>query len=91
MEEMEEREAVEEDLNASRDKLAAANIELQQKDDEIEQKNWEIDDLITEHHKIVEVVEQQWRGEVDEARNQVEQLRDVCGPIWRSPISAYGL
>ena len=77
MEEREEREAVEDDLNSLRDKLAAATIELQQKEDEIEMKNREIDDLINEHDRIVEVVEQEWRGEVEEARGQVEELRDV--------------
>jgi chromosome segregation ATPase len=77
LEEREERQAVEEDLNGLRDKLAAANIELQQRDDDLEVKNSEIDDLIAEHRRIVEEVEDQWRGEVEEARNQVEELRDV--------------
>ncbi|TDL18934.1 hypothetical protein BD410DRAFT_792731 [Rickenella mellea] len=77
LEEREEREAVEEDLNALRDRLAATAIELQQKEDEIEMKSREIDELIGEHDRIVEVVEQEWRGEVDEARNQVEELRDA--------------
>jgi hypothetical protein len=56
---------VEDDLNSLRDKLAAATIELQQKEDEIGMKVREID---SEHHRIVEVVEQEWRGEVEEAR-----------------------
>jgi chromosome segregation ATPase len=77
LEEREEREAVEDDLNSLRDKLAAATIELQQKEDEIEMKNREIDELVSEHDRIVEVVEQEWRGEVEEARGQVEELRDV--------------
>jgi hypothetical protein len=64
-------------LNALRDKLAAAMIELQQKEDEIEMKNREIDDMVAEHQRIVGVVEDEWRGEVDEARGQVEELRDV--------------
>jgi hypothetical protein len=78
LEEREEREAVEDDLNAIRDKLAAATIELQQKEDELELKNKEIDDLIQEHDRVVDVVEEEWRGEVEEARSQVEELRDVC-------------
>ncbi|KAH7911120.1 hypothetical protein BJ138DRAFT_29977 [Hygrophoropsis aurantiaca] len=77
LEEREEREAVEEDLNALRDKLAAATIELQQKEDELEMKNKEIDDLVAEHERVVDVVEEEWRGEVEEARGQVEELRDV--------------
>ncbi|TCD62514.1 hypothetical protein EIP91_006788 [Steccherinum ochraceum] len=77
LEEREEREAVEDDLNAFRDKLAAVQIELQQKDDDIEVKNREIEDLIGEHERIVETVQDEWRGEVEEARNQVEELRDI--------------
>lgn len=77
IEEREEREAVEDDLNSIRDKLAAATIELQQKEDELELKNKEIDDLIQEHDRVVDVVEEEWRGEVEEARSQVEELRDV--------------
>lgn len=80
LEEQEEREAVEDDLNALKDKLAAALIELQQKDDEIEAKNQELEDLVAEHQRIVDVVEDEWRGEVEEARGQVEELRDVCTP-----------
>ncbi|KAG2085191.1 uncharacterized protein F5147DRAFT_730688 [Suillus discolor] len=76
LEEIEEREAVEDDLNSIRDKLAAATIELQQKEDELELKNKEIDDLIQEHDRVVDVVEEEWRGEVEEARSQVEELRD---------------
>ena len=77
LEDREEREAMEDDLNALRDKLAAAMIELQQKEDDLDQKQREIDDLILEHQRIVEVVEEEWRGEVEEARGQVEELRDV--------------
>lgn len=77
LEEREEREAVEDDLNTMRDKLAAVQIELQQKDDDIDVKNREIEDLVAEHERIVEAVQNEWRGEVEEARNQVEELRDV--------------
>ncbi|KAG5634459.1 hypothetical protein H0H81_001876 [Sphagnurus paluster] len=77
LEEREEREAVEDDLNALRDKLAAMMIELQQKEDDIDLKTREIDDLVAEHERIVEVVDAEWRGEVQEARAQVEELRDV--------------
>uniref|UniRef100_A0A0W0F3I1 Mto1-like Mto2p-binding domain-containing protein n=1 Tax=Moniliophthora roreri TaxID=221103 RepID=A0A0W0F3I1_MONRR len=77
LEEREEREAVEEDLNDVKDRLAAAMIELQQKEDEIERKNQALDDLIADHQRIVLQVEEEWRGEVDEARQQVDELRDV--------------
>jgi len=72
-----EREAAEDDLNAVRDKLAALMIEMQQKEDELDMKNKEIEELVTEHQRIVEVVEDERRGEVEEARSQVEELRDV--------------
>ncbi len=73
LDEREHREAVEDDLNQVKDRLAAALIELQQKDDEIDLKNEELDNLVVQHENIVE----QWRGEVEETRGQVEELRDV--------------
>ncbi|KAK0200971.1 hypothetical protein DFS33DRAFT_1507788 [Desarmillaria ectypa] len=73
LDEREQREAVEDDLNQVKDRLAAALIELQQRDDEIELKNEELDNLVIRHENIVE----QWRGEVEETRSQVEELRDV--------------
>jgi uncharacterized protein (DUF3084 family) len=78
LEQREEREAVEDDPNAIRDELAAATIELQQREDELDLKNREIGDFIQEHDRVVEVVEQEWRGEVEEVRSQVEELKDVC-------------
>ncbi|KAK0205654.1 hypothetical protein IW262DRAFT_1464386 [Armillaria fumosa] len=73
LDEREHREAVEDDLNEVKDRLAAALIELQQKEDEVELKNEELDNLVVQHENIVE----QWRGEVEETRGQVEELRDV--------------
>ena len=64
-------------MNAVRDRLAAAQIEIQQKEDEIEMKNREIDELVGEHERIVETVNEQWKGEVDEVKGQLEELRDV--------------
>ena len=78
LEEREEREAIEGDLNALRDKLAAAAIEMSQKEDELEMKNREIQELVAEHERIVELVEAEWRGEVEEAQGRVEELQDVC-------------
>jgi len=77
LEEREGREQVEDDLNNMKDRVAALLIEIQQKEDECEQKNAEIDELVAEHKRIVEVVEDEWRGEVDEVRMQVEELKDV--------------
>lgn len=61
-------EAVEDDLNELSDRLAAVMIELQQKEDEVEVNLKEIEDLVAEHQRIIEVVE---RGEVEEARVHV--------------------
>jgi chromosome segregation ATPase len=77
LEERESREAIEDDLNVLRDKLAAANIELQQKDDELNFKNQEFTELVSEHRSILDDVEGEWKGEVDEAKMQIEELRDV--------------
>jgi chromosome segregation ATPase len=77
LEERESREAIEDDLNVLRDKLAAANIELQQKDDELNFKSQEITELVGEHRSILDDVEGEWKGEVDEAKIQIEELRDV--------------
>jgi chromosome segregation ATPase len=82
LEERGEREAIEDDLNVLRDKLAAANIELQQKDDELSFKNQEITELISEHRSILDDVEGEWKGEVDEAKTQIEELRDVRCIAW---------
>ncbi|KAF8504365.1 hypothetical protein F5888DRAFT_1655142 [Russula emetica] len=77
LEERESREAIEDDLNVLRDKLAAANIELQQKDDELNFKGQEITELVGEHRSILDDVEDEWKGEVDEAKIQIEELRDA--------------
>ncbi|KAJ3836730.1 hypothetical protein F5878DRAFT_586148 [Lentinula raphanica] len=77
LEEREEREAVEDDLNALKDRLAAALIELQQKEDDIERKDQMLQDLSSQHQQIVGEVEEEWRGEVAEHKQQVEELRDV--------------
>ncbi|KAI9464786.1 hypothetical protein F5148DRAFT_1209689 [Russula earlei] len=77
LEERESREAIEDDLNVLRDKLAGANIELQQKDDELNFKNQEISELVSEHRSILDDVEGEWKGEVDEAKVQIEELRDA--------------
>lgn len=77
LEERDQREAVEDEMNTMRDKLAALLIELQQREDENDRKTQEIETLVGEHQRIVMVVEEEWRGEVEEARTQVDQLKDV--------------
>ena len=77
LEEREEREELEEGINSLRDRLAAAAIELQQREEEVETKNDEIEDIVAEHDAIVREIEQNWRGEVEEARQQVEEMRDI--------------
>ncbi|KAF5336816.1 hypothetical protein D9757_014655 [Collybiopsis confluens] len=77
MEEREEREAVEGDLNALKDRLAAALIELQQKEDDVDRKDRTVQDLIAEHQKIVAQVEDEWREELEDHKQQLEECRDV--------------
>lgn len=92
LEEREEREAVEDDLNALKDRLAAVMIELQQKEDDLDIKNREMEELVEEHRLIIDVVDKEWRGEVEETRGQVDDLRDVCpfftfSSSWGSSLS----
>ena len=87
MHQEETKDALEDDLNSVRDQYAAAQIELSQKDDELEMKQGEIDDLIQEHQRIVTQLEEEWRGEVDEARGQAEQLKDVS--LFTSPCNPF--
>ncbi|KAF5348402.1 hypothetical protein D9758_010890 [Tetrapyrgos nigripes] len=77
LEEREEREGLEDDMNALKDRLAATLIELQQREDEIERKDRAVEELMGDHEKMVAQVEDEWRGEVEEARQREEELRDV--------------
>ncbi|KAH9994662.1 hypothetical protein BJV77DRAFT_994017 [Russula vinacea] len=74
LEERESREAIEDDLNVLRDKLAAANIELQQKDDELNFKSQEITELISEHRSILDDALAERDAESDELRMQIAEL-----------------
>ena len=76
-EEREEREAIEDDLNSVRDQLAATTIELQQREDELEIRCREIDEMIVEHRRQLEAVDEGWRGEVEETKAHADDLRDV--------------
>jgi hypothetical protein len=70
----EEKAAVEEDLNVMRDKYAAAQIELQQRDDDLDMKERDINDLVDEHRRILQQVEDDYRAEVEELN---QELADV--------------
>ncbi|KAL0947804.1 hypothetical protein HGRIS_013877 [Hohenbuehelia grisea] len=77
LEERDQREALEDNLNAFRDKLAALTIELQQREDDLDMKNREIDDIVMDHERELESTTEGWRGECAELRKQADQLRDV--------------
>ena len=51
-------------------------MELQQKEDKLSLKNKEID-VIQGHDCVVDVAEPERRGQVEEARSHVEELRDA--------------
>ena len=70
-----EKAAVEEDLNAMRDKYAAAQIELQQRDDDVEMKEREINDLVDEHRRIIQQVEDEYRVEVSELNQDLADVK----------------
>lgn len=76
-EEREEREAIQDNLNAVRDQLAATMIELQQREDELEIRCREMDDMVVEHRRQLEAVDEGWRGEVEETKARSDDLRDV--------------
>jgi hypothetical protein len=59
------------------DKLAATQLDLDSRDQEIEDLNRELDGKMREHEKELEMVADEWRDEVGEARAQVEELKDV--------------
>ncbi|KAI5899088.1 uncharacterized protein SCHCODRAFT_02604140 [Schizophyllum commune H4-8] len=77
IEEREEREAVEDNLSAMKDKLAAVMIELQQKEDELELKDREMMEIEADYKRQLEDQNDEWREEMEEAKGQVEELRDV--------------
>lgn len=64
-------------MNELMDKLAAAQLDVGQRDSEIEQLNEELDVKVRDHEKEIQQVEAEWRGEVLEARAQVDELKDV--------------
>lgn len=71
----EEKAAVEEDLNVMRDKYAAAQIELQQKDDDLEMKEREINDLVDEHRRIIQQVDEDYRAEISELNQELADVK----------------
>ena len=64
-------------LNECRDKLAAAQLDVDRRDGEIEQLNEELDAKVRDHDAEVQQVEVEWRDEVLEARERVDELKDV--------------
>lgn len=77
LEEREEREALQEDLNSVRDQLAATTIELQQREDDLELKCRELDEILLLHQQELDDAGAAWRGELEETRGQVDELRDA--------------
>ena len=71
----EERAAVEEDLNTMRDKYAAAQIELQQREDDLEMKEREINDLVDEHRRIIQQVEEDYRAEFTDLNQELADVK----------------
>ena len=71
----EEKAAVEEDLNTMRDKYAAAQIELQQREDDLEMKDREINDLIDEHRRILQQVEEDYRAEFTDVNQELADVK----------------
>ena len=75
MDQEEERAAAEEDLNAMRDKYAAAQIELQQRDDDLEMKEREMNDFVEEHGRILQQVEDDCRAEVADLNQELADVK----------------
>jgi chromosome segregation ATPase len=71
------REATEDALADARDRLAALTIELQEREDELAARERDVDALRAEHDVIVADVEEDWRAEMGELRDQAEDLKDV--------------
>lgn len=71
----EERAAVEEDLNTMRDKYAATQIELQQREDDLEMKEREINDLVDEHRRIIQQVEEDYRAEFTDLNQELADVK----------------
>jgi chromosome segregation ATPase len=71
----EEKAAVEEDLNTTRDKYAAAQIELQQRDDDLEMKEREINDLVDEHRRILQQVEEDYGAEISDLNQELVEVK----------------
>lgn len=71
-------------VNDLRDKLAAAQLDLDRRDQEIDELNAELDAKIREHEKEIGQVEAEWRDEVLQTREQVDELKDVsaCRVVW---------
>ena len=69
--------AAEDDFSITGDDLAATLTVLRQMDEELAFKTRELDNIVAEHEDVLAVVEQEWRDEVEEARAEAKELRDV--------------
>ena len=71
----EEKTAFEEGLNAMRDRYAAAQIELQQRDDDLDMKEREINDIVDEHRRVLQQVEDDCRAEISELNQELVDVK----------------
>ncbi|KAJ7717694.1 hypothetical protein B0H14DRAFT_3011737 [Mycena olivaceomarginata] len=69
--------AAEDDFSITGDDLAATLTVLRQMDEELAFKTRELDNIVAEHEDVLAVVEREWRDEVEEARAEAKELRDV--------------
>ncbi|KAF4604411.1 hypothetical protein EYR40_001591 [Pleurotus pulmonarius] len=77
LDEIEDREAMQENLNALKDRLAAVTIELTQREDDLELRNRELEEMAEDHTRDLEDNDHAWRSEIVEMRNQKDDLTDV--------------
>ncbi|KDQ34197.1 hypothetical protein PLEOSDRAFT_47891 [Pleurotus ostreatus PC15] len=77
LDEIEDREVMQENLNALKDRLAAVTIELTQREDDLELRNRELEEMAEDHTRDLEDNDHAWRSEIVEMRNQKDNLADV--------------
>lgn len=82
LEEREERDALEDALNAVRDQLAATLIELQQREDDLDLKTREAEEIRMEYDTLLAQAKEAWRGELAEHHAQNDELRDVRASLF---------
>lgn len=75
--ELEDRQKMEDQLNKYRDQVAALHIQLSQKEDDLNECEQRVRDGAADYTQEVENVQADWMQEVEEWKQQVEELRDV--------------